>query len=318
MTASTSSSIRWRPRSRRAASSCGWSRAATKYWPRARPTPADKRCSKPAWRAGRAALRRRSWPRPNSAGDFAFLSLKTPAFDLTDRGVGGRPAPNGLDAFVYAERGVYRSGETAYITGLLRDAQGAAALGVPLTFVVQRPDGVEFRRTVVADQGVGGHALTLALPGSAPSGTWHVQAFTDPKRPSGRRNDIPGRGLRARSNRVRSHFVLGPHLAKEPGPGRGLRALPLWRARHGPRSRRQHDDRGGQGARPALPAISSASTMSRSSPSSRRWKTCRRPTPTARRRSRSLSTNCRPPPIRCRRRSPCAWQSPAAAPSSAR
>jgi alpha-2-macroglobulin len=119
----------------------------------------------------------------DSAGDFAFLSLKTPAFDLTDRGVGGRPAPNGLDAFVYAERGVYRSGETAYITGLLRDAQGAAALGVPLTFVVQRPDGVEFRRAVVADQGVGGHALTLALPGSAPSGTWHVQAFTDPKRP---------------------------------------------------------------------------------------------------------------------------------------
>jgi hypothetical protein len=119
----------------------------------------------------------------DSAGDFAFLSLKTPAFDLTDRGVGGRPAPNGLDAFVYAERGVYRSGETAYITGLLRDAQGAAALGVPLTFVVQRPDGVEFRRALVADQGVGGHALTLALPGSAPSGTWHVQAFTDPKRP---------------------------------------------------------------------------------------------------------------------------------------
>jgi uncharacterized protein YfaS (alpha-2-macroglobulin family) len=120
----------------------------------------------------------------DSAGDFAFLSLKTPAFDLTDRGVGGRPAPNGLDAFVYAERGVYRSGETAYITALLRDAQGAAALGVPLTFVVQRPDGVEFRRAVIADQGVGGHALTLALPGSAPSGTWHVQAFTDPKRPA--------------------------------------------------------------------------------------------------------------------------------------
>ena len=59
-------------------------------------------------------------------GDYAFLSLTSTAFDLTDRGVSGRPAPNGLDAFVYAERGVYRSGETAYVTGLLRDAQGAA------------------------------------------------------------------------------------------------------------------------------------------------------------------------------------------------
>ena len=61
-------------------------------------------------------------------GDYAFLSLKGPAFDLTDRGVSGRPVPAGLDAFVYTERGVYRSGETVHITALLRDAQGAAAL----------------------------------------------------------------------------------------------------------------------------------------------------------------------------------------------
>jgi uncharacterized protein YfaS (alpha-2-macroglobulin family) len=117
-------------------------------------------------------------------GDYAFLSLKGPAFDLTDRGVGGRPAPNGLDAFVYAERGVYRSGETAYLTAFLRDTRGAAALVVPLTLVVERPDGVEFRRVAVADQGLGGHALALALPASAPTGTWHVRAFTDPKRPA--------------------------------------------------------------------------------------------------------------------------------------
>ncbi len=117
-------------------------------------------------------------------GDYAFLSLKGPAFDLTDRGVGGRPAPNGLDAFVYAERGVYRSGETAYLTALLRSPQGVAALDVPLTFVVERPDGVEFRRMLVADQGLGGHALTLALPASAPTGTWHVRTYTDPKRPA--------------------------------------------------------------------------------------------------------------------------------------
>jgi alpha-2-macroglobulin len=116
-------------------------------------------------------------------GDYAFLSLKTPGFDLTDRGVSGRPSPNGLDAFVYAERGVYRSGETAYLTALLRDARGTAATGVPLTLVVERPDGVEYRRALVQDQGVGGHSLTLPIAASAPTGTWHVQAFTDPKRP---------------------------------------------------------------------------------------------------------------------------------------
>ena len=66
--------------------------------------------------------------------------------------------PAGLDAFVYTERGVYRSGETVHVTALLRDGQGVAALDVPLTLVVERPDGVEYRRTVVADQGIGGRA----------------------------------------------------------------------------------------------------------------------------------------------------------------
>ena len=119
----------------------------------------------------------------DSKGDYAFLSLKTPAFDLTDRGVAGRAVPAGLDAFVYTERGVYRSGETVQVTALLRDGQGTAALDVPLTLVVERPDGVEYRRTVVPDQGVGGRALPVPLVASAPTGTWRVRAFADPKRP---------------------------------------------------------------------------------------------------------------------------------------
>ncbi|HEU5445338.1 MAG TPA: alpha-2-macroglobulin family protein, partial [Pseudolabrys sp.] len=69
--------------------------------------------------------------------DYAFLSLKSPAFDLSDRGVAGRAIPAGLDAFVYTERGVYRTGESVAITALLRDALGAAALNVPLTVVVE-------------------------------------------------------------------------------------------------------------------------------------------------------------------------------------
>jgi hypothetical protein len=120
----------------------------------------------------------------DAQGDYAFLSLTASAFDLSDRGVSGRAAPSGLDAFVYAERGVYRTGETVYLTALLRDPQGAGALGVPLTLVAERPDGVEYRRTVVPDQGLGGHSLVLPIIGTAPTGTWHVRAFTDPKRPA--------------------------------------------------------------------------------------------------------------------------------------
>jgi uncharacterized protein YfaS (alpha-2-macroglobulin family) len=118
----------------------------------------------------------------SAKGDYAFLSLKSPAFDLSDRGVGGRPAPAGLDAFVYTERGVYRSGETVHVTSLLRDTRGMAAAPVPLTLVVERPDGVEYGRALVQDAGLGGHSWDVPLVSSAMSGTWRVRAYTDPKR----------------------------------------------------------------------------------------------------------------------------------------
>jgi len=113
--------------------------------------------------------------------DYAFLSLKTTAFDLTDRGVAGRETPEGADAFVYAERGVYRSNETVFLTALLRDGLGNALTGSPLTLVIERPDGVEFRRAVLPDQGAGGRTLSVPLNSAVPSGTWRVRAFTDPK-----------------------------------------------------------------------------------------------------------------------------------------
>jgi uncharacterized protein YfaS (alpha-2-macroglobulin family) len=113
--------------------------------------------------------------------DYAFLSLKVNAFDLTDRGVAGREVPEGADAFVYAERGVYRSNETVFLTALLRDGLGNALSGTPLTLVIERPDGVEFRRAVLPDQGAGGRTLSVPLNSAVPSGTWRVRAFTDPK-----------------------------------------------------------------------------------------------------------------------------------------
>src|SRR6185312_5389660 len=119
-----------------------------------------------------------------ASGDYAFLSLKSSPFDLTDRGVAGRDAPAGLDAYVSTERGVYRTGETVHVTALLRDDESIAVTGVPLTLVVTRSDGVEYRRNVVPDQGIGGRSLDVPIISSAPTGTWRVAAFTDPKRPA--------------------------------------------------------------------------------------------------------------------------------------
>ncbi len=114
-------------------------------------------------------------------GDYGFLDLGQAAFDLTDRGVSGRTPAKALDALVFSERGVYRSGETVYLTALLRDGKGLAREGLPLTLVARRPDGVEYKRVQVADEGQGGRAYALPLQSGVAPGTWRVEAFVDPK-----------------------------------------------------------------------------------------------------------------------------------------
>ncbi|KAA6186287.1 alpha-2-macroglobulin [Thiohalocapsa marina] len=114
-------------------------------------------------------------------GDYGFLDLKGAPFDLSDRGVDGRPAPKPLDVYLVAERGIYRPGETVALTALVRDARARAVTDVPLTLVVQRPDGVEFLRQQVQDQGQGGRALAVTLLPDAMRGTWQARAYADPK-----------------------------------------------------------------------------------------------------------------------------------------
>ncbi len=117
----------------------------------------------------------------DATADYNFLDLGSTPFDLTDRGVKGRDAPNALDAYIYAERGVYRSGETVNVTTLLRDPRGRAAAGIPLTLVTKRPDGVEYKRASVADQGLGARAWSIDLLPGVATGTWRVQVYADPK-----------------------------------------------------------------------------------------------------------------------------------------
>jgi uncharacterized protein YfaS (alpha-2-macroglobulin family) len=113
-------------------------------------------------------------------GQYAFLDVASGAFDLSDRGVKGREKADALDAFLFADRGVYRPGETVRLNALVRDKAGAAS-AVPATLIVTRPDGVEHSRIAVTDQGLGGRAHDLRLSGTAMTGTWRAKLHTDPK-----------------------------------------------------------------------------------------------------------------------------------------
>ncbi len=116
-----------------------------------------------------------------AAGDYAFLDVSQTAFDLTDRGVEGRPSPGPLDLFATTERGVYRPGETVFLTALLRDNHADAVKDLPLTLEVERPDGVIASRQLLSDGGSGSYHQALPLAAEAMRGSWHLRLLADPK-----------------------------------------------------------------------------------------------------------------------------------------
>lgn len=117
----------------------------------------------------------------NGDDDMGFLSLGDPEFDLSDRGVEGRPAAGPVDLFLATDRGAYRAGETIHATALARDGTAQAIEGLPVTAILKRPDGVEYARDVSSGNEAGGHVLSFLLGGAVPRGTWTLDIHTDPK-----------------------------------------------------------------------------------------------------------------------------------------
>ncbi|MEP6192966.1 MAG: alpha-2-macroglobulin family protein [Nitratireductor sp.] len=115
--------------------------------------------------------------------DFVFLDMTRAGFDLSDRGVTGRPSPGALDVYSWTERGIYRAGETVHAAALARNPAADAIDDLPLTFIFQRPDGVEDRRIVSNGAELGGHAVDLELTDNAMRGTWSLRIHADPKEP---------------------------------------------------------------------------------------------------------------------------------------
>ncbi len=99
-----------------------------------------------------------------------------------------------------------------------------------MTFVVKRPDGVEYKRTQIEDQGAGGRSYALPLLSDASTGTWHISVYADPKQQAiGEasflvEDYVPERldfTVTAQADAVR---------ANEPGRDRGADAVSLWSA----------------------------------------------------------------------------------------
>ncbi len=118
-------------------------------------------------------------------GDLAVLDLDRSPVDLSKQGVGGRADPNAsgattagrtvatdIDGYLYADRGIYRPGETVHLVAMVRDREARSVEGRKGELVVLRPSGVEFKRFAFDKAPAGAVAQDVALPKSAPRGRW--------------------------------------------------------------------------------------------------------------------------------------------------
>ena len=115
----------------------------------------------------------------SKAEDFNRILLTTAAFDLSDRGVSGRPSPAALDVYIATDRGIYRPGETVNMVALVRDDAAIAVEKAPISLVINRPDGVEQSRLLLTDAGDGGTHVPFQLSSTAQRGLWSVRAVLD-------------------------------------------------------------------------------------------------------------------------------------------
>ena len=129
---------------------------------------------------------------------FAFLGLKDRPFYVAAEGggdvgylrvagegvlpmshfdVGGETTEKGVKGIIYGERGVWRPGDTLYLTFALFDREKVLPAGHPVVMELYSPQG-QLVRTLKPDRSVEPfHAFVAATDESAPTGNWQARVL---------------------------------------------------------------------------------------------------------------------------------------------
>ncbi|MGZ8558179.1 MAG: alpha-2-macroglobulin family protein [Chitinophagaceae bacterium] len=114
-----------------------------------------------------------------TADDFNFLPFNNTRVNTSRFEVGGkRSNPSGLDAFVYAERDIYRPGEKVNFSVIIRDRQWKTPGDIPLRMKFLMPNGKElksFRKNLNEQGSVEG---SIDISTSAITGGYTLEVYT--------------------------------------------------------------------------------------------------------------------------------------------
>lgn len=117
-------------------------------------------------------------------GQVGILPMRIPALDLSEFELGTRRYRS-REIFMYGPRDLYRPGETATVSALLRDHDARICESLPLKAKLFRPDGREVRAfTWHVRDGEGKeenyYQTDIDFPPDAQTGKWHLRVWDDP------------------------------------------------------------------------------------------------------------------------------------------
>ncbi|HEV8512420.1 MAG TPA: MG2 domain-containing protein [Cyclobacteriaceae bacterium] len=94
------------------------------------------------------------------------------SLSLSNFDVGGEQVNQGIKGFLYGERGVWRPGDSLYLSFILEDKLKLMPTNHPVIFELQNPQGQVANRIVKSSSENGFYKFTTATSSDAPTGYW--------------------------------------------------------------------------------------------------------------------------------------------------
>jgi uncharacterized protein YfaS (alpha-2-macroglobulin family) len=105
-----------------------------------------------------------------------YLKLQAgEALSLSNFDVGGESVARGLKGFIYGERGVWRPGDSLYLTFILEDKSKTLPTTHPVVMELYNPQGQVAQRLVRSTGENGFYSFATATASDAPTGNWSAK-----------------------------------------------------------------------------------------------------------------------------------------------
>lgn len=114
-----------------------------------------------------------------TGNDFNYLPFRSTKVNTSRFETGGRRSNStGLDAFIYAERDIYRPGEKVNFSVIIRDRQWKTPGEIPVIMKFLLPNGKEFKTFKKTLNAQGSAEGNINLPVSAITGSYNLEIYS--------------------------------------------------------------------------------------------------------------------------------------------